>query len=71
LASHDYVLVVKVEVQGLQHKAISIRVPVQVCESVVEAKGNSPRTKSSIYADMLSSEVRSYDAEATADYALQ
>jgi hypothetical protein len=58
LASRDYVLVIKVEVQGLQHKALSIRVPVQVCESVAETTRNSPRTKSSIYADMLSSEVR-------------
>jgi hypothetical protein len=57
LASRDYVLLVKVEVQGMQHKALSIRVPVQVCESVVEAKCSSPQNKSSIYADMLSSEV--------------
>jgi hypothetical protein len=71
LASRDYVLVVKVELQGLQHKAISIRVPVQVCESLVETKCNSPQTKSSIYADMLSSEVRLYHAAAIADYALQ
>jgi hypothetical protein len=71
LASRDYVLVVKVEVQGVQHKAISIRVPVQICESVVETKCNRPQTKSSIYADMLSSEVSFYHAEAIADYALQ
>jgi hypothetical protein len=71
LASRDYVLVVKVEIQGLQHKAISIRMPVQVCESVVETKCRSPQTKSSIYADMLSSEVRSSHAEAIAEYTLQ
>jgi len=57
LASRDYLLVVTVRVQGLQHKALSIRVPVQVCESVAEAKCDDSEAKSSVYGDMLLSEV--------------
>lgn len=57
LASRDYLLVVKVQVQGLQHKALSIKVPVQVCESVAEEKCDDSKTKSSVYGDMLLSEV--------------
>lgn len=57
LASRDYLLVVKVQVQGLHHKALSIRVPVQVCESVVEGKCDESEAKSSVYGDMLLSEV--------------
>jgi hypothetical protein len=57
LASRDYLLVVKVQVQDLQHKALSIRVPVQVCESVAEAKCDDSEAKSSVYGDMLLSEV--------------
>jgi hypothetical protein len=57
LASRDYLLVVKVQVQGLQHKALSIRVPVQVCESVAETKCDDSQAKSSVYGDMLLSEV--------------
>jgi hypothetical protein len=59
LASRDYLLVAKVQVRGLQHKALSIRVPVQVCESVAESKCDDSEAKSSIYGDMLLSEVRS------------
>ncbi|GAB7333023.1 hypothetical protein MBLNU13_g04713t1 [Cladosporium sp. NU13] len=57
LAGRDYLLVVKVQVQGLQHKAISIRVPVQVCESVAETKCDDSEVKSPVYGDMLLSEV--------------
>jgi hypothetical protein len=57
LASRGYLLVVKVQVQGLHHKALSIRVPVQVCESVVEGKCDESEAKSSVYGDMLLSEV--------------
>lgn len=57
LAKRDYLLVVKVQVLGLQHKALSIRVPVQVCESVVEGKCGDSEAKSSVYGDMLLSEV--------------
>ena len=58
LASRDYLLFVKVQVQGLQHKPLSIRVPVQVCESVAEGKCDDSEAKSSVYGDMLLSEVR-------------
>lgn len=57
LASRDYLLVVKVQTQGLQHKTLSIRVPVQVCESVAEGKCDNSEVKSSVYGDMLLSEV--------------
>lgn len=57
LASRDYLLVVKVQVQGLQHKALLIRVPVQVCESLAETKCDKSGAKSSVYGDMLLSEV--------------
>jgi hypothetical protein len=57
LASRDYLLAFKVQVQGLQHKALSIRVPVQVCESVAEGKRGDSEAKSSVYGDMLLSEV--------------
>lgn len=57
LASRDYLLVVKVQVQGLQHKTLSIRVPVQVCESVAETRYDDSEAKSSVYGDMLLSEV--------------
>ena len=60
LASRGYLLVVKVQVQGLHHKALSIRVPVQVCESVVEGKCDESEAKSSVYGDMLLSEVSYY-----------
>jgi hypothetical protein len=33
LASRDYALLVKAKVQGLQHKELSLKVPLQVCES--------------------------------------
>lgn len=70
LASRDYVLLVEVEVQGLQHKALSVRVPVQVCESVVERKFDDSQAKSSIYGDMLLLEVSYLHRKAIADYAL-
>jgi hypothetical protein len=57
LASRDYLLVVKSQVQGLQHKTLSIRVPVQVCESVAETICDDSEAKSSVYGDMLLSEV--------------
>jgi hypothetical protein len=57
LASRDYLLVVRVQVQGLQYKCLSVRVPVQVCESVAEAKCDNSEAKSSVYGDMLLSEV--------------
>ena len=58
LASRDYFLLVKVQIQGLQHKALTIRVPVQVCEVAAETKFDDYEAKSSIYGDMLHSEVR-------------
>jgi hypothetical protein len=58
LASRGYSLLVKVQVRGLQHKALSIRVPVQVCESVSEMKYDASRANSSIYGNILLSEVR-------------
>lgn len=58
LASRDYLLVVKVQVRGLQHKTLSIRVPVQVCESVADGECDDSEVKSSVYGDMLLSEVR-------------
>lgn len=63
LASRDYMLVVEVEVQGLQHKALSIRVPVQVCESVAETKFADSPAKSSTYGNMLLSEVSYLDCK--------
>ena len=60
LASRDYLLVVKVQVQGLQHKSLSMKVPVQVCESVAKTKCDDSAEKSSLFGNMLLSEVR-YD----------
>ena len=59
LAGRDYLLLVKLQVQGLRHKALSIRVPVQVCESVAEMKCHDSAAKSSVYGDLLLSEVSS------------
>lgn len=58
LASRDYMLLIKVKLQGLQHDALSLRVPVQVCESVADRDDGGLRTKSAAYGDILSSEVR-------------
>lgn len=69
LAGRDYLLLVKVQIQGLQHKALSIRVPVQVCESVAETKCHDSAAKSPIYGDLLLSEVSSIRVE-TANYGL-
>lgn len=57
LASRDYVLLVKAKMQGLQHDTLSLRVPVQICESVTSKNDGDTRTKSSTYGDILSSEV--------------
>lgn len=57
LASRDYVLLVKVAVQGLQHKVLATIVPVEVCESVAEIECREHRAKSLTYGDMLMSEV--------------
>ena len=57
LASRDYVLVVRVQVHGLQHKALSVRVPVQICESVAETRCDDSEAKSLVYGGMLLSEV--------------
>lgn len=57
LASRDYVLLVKVQVQGLQHAALMIKVPVQICESAAETIRKGSPVKSSAYGDMLSTEV--------------
>lgn len=57
LASRDYVLLVKVQVQGLQHAALMIKVPVQICESTAETNRKGSPVKSSAYGDMLSTEV--------------
>jgi len=57
LAGRDYLLLVRVQIPGLRHKAVSIRVPVQVCESVAETKTHDFAAKSPIYSDMLLSEV--------------
>ena len=57
LASRDYLLVVEVQVRGLQHKTLSVKVPVQVCGSVAETRCGYSEAKSSVYGDMLLSEV--------------
>lgn len=57
LASRDYFSLVKVQVQGLQHASLTVRVPVQICESTVETNREGSRVKSSAYGDMLSAEV--------------
>lgn len=57
LASRDYLLLVKVKIQGLQHDALSLRVPVQICESVASKDGGNAQTKPPTYGDMLTSEV--------------
>jgi hypothetical protein len=57
LASRDYALLIKVKVQGLQHKALSLKVPLQVCESSAAVKDESFRAKSEVYAKMGLSDV--------------
>jgi hypothetical protein len=58
LASRHYLLLVKLQIQCLQHKALTIKVPVQVCGVAAETK--SDEYEAEIYGDMLLSEVRRY-----------
>jgi hypothetical protein len=57
LASRDYTLLVKVKVQGLQHKGLSLKVPLQVCESSAANDDERVRAKSEVYAKMAVSDV--------------
>ncbi|KAM0721591.1 hypothetical protein Q7P37_002516 [Cladosporium fusiforme] len=57
LASRDYTLLVKVKIQGLHHDALSLEVPLQVCESIGVRAGDDVRAKSAEFSDMLLSEV--------------
>jgi hypothetical protein len=59
LASRDYTLLVKVRVQGLQHKALSVKVPLQICESSAVNDDNRLGARSEVYAKMALSEVSS------------
>jgi hypothetical protein len=57
LASRDYALLVKAKVQGLQHKELSLKVPLQVCESSAADNDESFRIKSEVYEKMGLSDV--------------
>jgi hypothetical protein len=57
LASRDYALLMKVRVQGLQHKELSLKVPLQVCESSGADKDETFRVKSDVFAKMALSDV--------------
>ena len=58
LASRDYTLLVKVKVQGLRHKGLSLKVPLQVCESsAANSDDERVRAKSEVYAKMAVSDV--------------
>lgn len=57
LASHDYVLLVKVQIQSLQHAALSMRVPIQICESTVGNKFSGCESLAKVYGEMISTEV--------------
>jgi len=60
LASRDYTLLVKVKVRGLQHKGLSLKVPLQVCESSAANNDDQRfRAKSEVYAKMAVSDVSS------------
>jgi len=57
LASRDYALVVKAKIKGLQHKALSVKVPLQVCETFAVVDNDHSRVGSEMYAKMALSEV--------------
>jgi hypothetical protein len=57
LASRDYALLVKVRVQGMHHKALSLKVPLQVCESSGPTNDENFRPRSEVYAKMVLSDV--------------
>ena len=57
LTSRAYTLVVKVRLQGLQHKALSVKVPLQVCETSAAHGDDRSRATFEMYAKMALSEV--------------
>lgn len=57
LASRDYAILVKVSIQGLQHAALSIEVPLQVVENNPVRSCDGTTGDSSVFREMLTSEV--------------
>lgn len=57
LASREYAVLINVKIQGMQHAALSLEVPLQVCENNAVGGGNDMRQKSSVFEDMVLSEV--------------
>lgn len=65
LASRDYAILVKVSIQGLQHAALSIEVPLQVCENHYAKNCDGTTGDSSVFHEILASEVRIFQHNAS------
>lgn len=57
LASRDYTLLLNVSIQGLRHAALSLEVPLQICETLATCKIASTQVGSWPFANVLVAEV--------------